>query len=106
MTATLAAPPYAHCRHCQRPLIGKKGPRRGLCHRCRETGGLPRLYPPAPSKYSGTGEVPDYFGPSRAPQEATDALPGTEQKIQAMEARAALGLSLWHPDDATGLEGD
>lgn len=30
----------------------------------------------------------------------TDALPGTEEKLQVMIERAAKGQHLWHPDDA------
>lgn len=30
----------------------------------------------------------------------TVALPGTQAKLRALEARAAAGLALWHPGDA------
>lgn len=34
------------------------------------------------------------------PTTPTDALPGTEAKVRVMAERAALGLELFHPDDA------
>jgi hypothetical protein len=32
----------------------------------------------------------------------TAALPGTEEKVAELERRAALGLELFHPEDARG----
>ena len=31
--------------------------------------------------------------------EATQALPGTDEKLQVMMLRVRLGLPLWHPED-------
>jgi hypothetical protein len=34
------------------------------------------------------------------PDHPTTALPGSPEKVAVLEARAALGVSLWHPGDA------
>jgi hypothetical protein len=35
---------------------------------------------------------------------ATNALPGTQQKLDVLAARARAGLPLWHEDDCTDYE--
>ena len=37
--------------------------------------------------------------------DAASALPGTEEKVGFMAARALEGLPLWHPDDRSTLDG-
>ncbi len=41
-------------------------------------------------------EAADYPG--------TDAMPGTEEKLQALAERLRTGLPLWHPDDRDDAE--
>jgi hypothetical protein len=36
-----------------------------------------------------------------APKCPTNALPGTQEKLDVMRERAKRGERLWHPDDAT-----
>lgn len=38
--------------------------------------------------------------------DATSALPGTEEKVGLMAARALNGLPLWHPDDRSTFDGN
>lgn len=47
------------------------------------------------------------FQPSDAlPPEATDALPGTEEKIAMLAERVEQGLPLYHPDDRRWYDED
>jgi hypothetical protein len=55
---------------------------------------------PSTSKFGRRG-VRNFNGPAPPPAFATDALPGTAAKVATLEYRAARGLDLWHPDDAT-----
>jgi hypothetical protein len=45
--------------------------------------------------------VTDFNGQSEVAAQPTTALPGTAEKVKVLEERARLGLSLWHPLDAT-----
>jgi len=83
------------CRHCQKVKSNRP---RGLCWSCYYTPGVRDLYP-STSKFARRG-IRDYNGRSRIP-EPTTALPGTPEKVAVLEERARLGLSLWHPLDAT-----
>jgi hypothetical protein len=44
--------------------------------------------------------VDDFNGQPRLPDQPTDALPGSPEKVAVLEERARLGVSLWHPLDA------
>ena len=71
---------------------------RGLCWPCYYTPGVRELYP-STSKYAkrgvGNGNPTDLPLP-----EPTTAGPGSPEKMAVLEARAAAGQRLWHPDDA------
>lgn len=69
---------------------------RGLCTACwhvrrSEFPKLPRLIVPC--------DGPGASKARRPPAEPTDAPPGSERKIAALEARFARGEHLWHPQD-------
>ncbi len=83
------------CRHCNLHPVNRP---RGLCWSCYYAPGVRELYP-STSKYARRG-VGNFNGNPDLPSEATDALPGTEEKIAVLARRAALRQSLWHPDDA------
>lgn len=84
------------CVHC-----GVMGTRpRGLCWRCHNQPEIRKLY-----RSTTDSGVPDVGGSRLG--EPIDALPGTEEKIRALEERAANGLALFHPRDARpGLTDD
>ena len=84
------------CRHCQKVKSNRP---RGLCWSCYYRPGVRDQYP-STSKFARRG-VSDFTGRSSLAAEPTDALPGTPEKVAIMEERARLGLSLWHPQDAT-----
>jgi len=48
----------------------------------------------------------DYEPPSMASMlyPATDAMPGTQEKLQVLAARIREGLPLWHPRDREDME--
>jgi hypothetical protein len=88
---------YTHCRHCKRPVREAKAVRRGLCWGCRQSPDIRALHPPPWTIFAGrpvTG-----FSSQAALGEPTEAMPGTPEKVAVLEARAAAGLSLWHPED-------
>ncbi len=84
------------CRHCQRVKSNRP---RGLCWSCYYKPGVRELYP-STSKFARRG-VGDFNGQSSLAALPTRALPGTPEKVAVLEERARLGLSLWHPLDAT-----
>lgn len=84
------------CRHCQKVRSNRP---RGLCWSCYYKPGVRDQYP-STSKYARRG-VSDFNGRTALADEPTEALPGTEDKVAVLMERARLGLSLWHPDDAT-----
>jgi hypothetical protein len=84
------------CRHCQKVKSNRP---RGLCWSCYYRPGVRDQYP-STSKFARRG-VSDFTGRSALAAEPTDALPGTPEKVAILEERARLGLSLWHPLDAT-----
>jgi hypothetical protein len=55
---------------------------------------------PSTSKFARRG-VSDFNGQTEQAAQPTTALPGTAEKVAVLEERARLGLSLWHPLDAT-----
>jgi len=83
------------CRHCHAAPISR--PRR-LCWSCYYTPGVRGRYPSA-SRFARQGlGLSQHSRP--LPASPTTALPGSPEKIAALEERALLGLALWHPDDA------
>ncbi len=83
------------CRHCQKVRSNRP---RGLCWSCYYRPGVREMYP-STSKYARRG-VSDFNGQSAVAAKPTQALPGTEEKVEILAERARLGLSLWHPRDA------
>jgi hypothetical protein len=83
------------CRHCGRVKANRP---RGLCWSCYYQPGLRERYP-STSKYAHRG-VNDFAGWAVEPPEPTNALPGSPEKVDILERRARMGLSLWHPNDA------
>ena len=84
------------CRHCSNPKRPVNRPR-GLCWTCYYTPGIKDVYP-SKSKFTvGHGLV---VTKDTMPDEPTTAAPGTQEKRNVLEQRAALGQNLWHPDDA------
>jgi hypothetical protein len=108
------------CRHCGIRPVHKA---RGLCHRCWIVPGVRERYPArgkgGPHR-AATGRddailvkvgkklmpMDQYYGRARTPKQLkamgwvpTTALPGTSDKVQVMQWRAARGLPLFHPDD-------
>ncbi len=73
---------------------------RGLCWACYFTPGVRGNYPSArESKFARRG-ILDFYGGYRDPEAATEALPGTAEKVAVLEARASAGVALWHEGDA------
>lgn len=73
------------CRHCAKNW----GRRRGLCSPCYEV--FRDLYPVRPN--------PTILSPARPAQAATQAQPGSEEKIRVLCERYKNQEELWHPDD-------
>ena len=86
------------CRHCQKKNSNRP---RGLCGTCYHAPGVRDLYP-STSKFARRG-VTDFNGRSSLPTEATEAMPGSEEKILILIERAQLSQSLWHPEDRMPL---
>jgi hypothetical protein len=88
----MEAPPQ--CRHCHAAAVSRP---RGLCWRCFYTPGIKEKYP---STHRGIG-LKQPTGPASFP---TNALPGSDAKIEIMKLRAGLRQELYHPQDARELE--
>jgi hypothetical protein len=84
------------CRHCQRAKANRP---RGLCWSCYYRPGVRDLFP-STSKFARRG-VADFYGHTVLANAPTGARPGTPEKVAILEERARLGVSLWHPLDAT-----
>src|SRR5689334_19756437 len=84
------------CRHCKKVRSNRP---RGLCWSCYYTPGVREQYP-STSKFARRG-VSDFNGATQLAAKATTALPGSDAKVAVLAERARLGLSLWHPGDAT-----
>ena len=82
------------CRHCQKVRSNRP---RGLCWSCYYTAGVRELYP-STSKFAHRG-VGNFCGTAPLPDHATDAVPGSEEKIMILIERAEKCQSLFHPDD-------
>jgi hypothetical protein len=83
------------CRHCHRIAVTRP---RGLCWGCYYTPGVREQYPPT-SKHGRRGAGAYLAGGFKLPDEPTAAAPGSPEKVAALEARAAVGVALWHPDE-------
>lgn len=83
------------CRHCNTRNVNRP---RGLCWPCYYKPGVRDLYP-STSKYARRGVSGDNTN-RPLPDFKTEALTGTESKIQILELRAMLGQQLFHPEDA------
>ncbi len=83
------------CRHCQTRNVSRP---RGLCWPCYYLPGVRDLYQTT-SKYGRRGL--GICRHARAAAYATDARPGSAEKIMTLMLRAELGQDLWHPSDAT-----
>lgn len=86
------------CRHC-----GRNGPRagRGLCIACYAKPAVRSRYPLL-CAHGHPGEA-DFNGTARPAERATDAVPGSEEKIAILTERAAERRELWHPEDGRGI---
>jgi hypothetical protein len=90
------APTYVGtCRHCKTAKVARP---RGLCWRCYYDPEITKLYP-SESPYANRGR-PDTTGGFVLAADPTAHMPGTPGKVEVLESRAALGVALWHPDDA------
>jgi hypothetical protein len=83
------------CRHCNRVPSNRP---RGLCWSCYYKPGVRELYP-STSKFARRG-VEDHIGKVPLAATATDALPGSPEKVLILIERASKRQSLWHPHDA------
>ena len=78
------------CRHC----CARLGTRpRGLCRQCYFDLARRELH----ARKSPAAD--DFHGEAPLPDEPTDALPGSPEKMQILIGRAALRQQLHHPDD-------
>lgn len=85
------------CRHCH-DFPAHPRWARGLCWACRKSPDVRALYP-STNKAIHRGVMNGHITPP-LPPEPTLAMPGSAEKVAVMEARAAAGLHLHHPQDA------
>ena len=83
------------CKHCGQSRYPKQ---RGLCWTCSQDPAVRNRYP-STSKFARRG-VRNFNGATELPPKPTAALAGSAAKLRVLEERAALGVSLWHPDDS------
>ncbi len=81
------------CRHCGRRRANRA---RGLCWTCSTNPEIREQYPSRTANPNGLGSG-RWYAP--LPPSPTRARPGTAAKLRVLEARAAAGLSLFHPED-------
>jgi hypothetical protein len=86
------------CRHCGHDRVNRP---RGLCWTCYYTPGVRENYSSG-SKYAYRG-IGNGNNKRKLPTEPTTAPPGSPAKVAILEARAASGCALWHPDDVTDI---
>ncbi len=87
------------CPLCRDPRRAATRPR-GLCFACYADPANRELVP-STSKYA-VGTRHNFSGCAPMPEHPTDAAPGTEAKIEALEQRAKRKQALFHPDDNPG----
>jgi len=87
------------CRHCGKKVSCRP---RGLCWTCYHVPNIVRLYPFGGEhpQYAHKGSGLDCEEP-KEPMLPTDAMPGSEAKIQVLRRRAARGEFLFHRADRT-----
>lgn len=78
------------CKNCGKPNPSRP---RGLCWPCYYNPAIMSRYPIHPKSVPGI-----LHGEGHLPQ-TTNAMPGTEEKIQVMMQRAERGEALFHPMD-------
>jgi hypothetical protein len=76
------------CVYCGTDKLNRPSGDSGLCNACMA----------APDK--GRRGVGDHCGGYKPPATPIMALAGSDEKLKALEERAALGVALWHPQDA------
>lgn len=87
------------CQHCGASPITRGG---RLCYRCWHTPGVRQRYVGRHrSAHRGVGLDNPASPPLPAP---TRARPGSLEKIEVLEGRAAAGLALWHPEDLVAAD--
>lgn len=98
-----APPGRPVCRNCNFAAANRP---RGLCVVCYYAPGV-RDGHPSTSKFARRSPNVDLDvdGPRPLPSDATDAPPGSAEKVAVLEARAARGEALFHPHDAGGWDG-
>lgn len=82
------------CRHCGHEPANRP---RGLCWTCSTDQGIRSQY--RSDNPCGRRGVLDRQGRVPQPLEPCLALPGTPEKVAALEGRAQRGESLWHEGD-------
>lgn len=85
------------CRNCGRAKVNRP---RGLCWTCYYTPGVKDRFP-STSKFARRG-VENFYGEAPLAAQTTRAVPGTEDKLLVLIARAERRESLFHPDDGPG----
>lgn len=85
------------CQHCRENLASRP---RGLCDTCYSIPEVRASYAVALGKYAPS-EIADFNGAAKTPDTPTRNLPGSAGKKSDLAERALLGLSLWHPKDAS-----
>ena len=88
-------PNNAQCKHCQTRRADRP---RGLCAICYYDVNIREMY-----FGQKRGRHPNFWlhlNSSKPVDQPTQALPGTSEKFAELERRAALGMDLWHPQDA------
>jgi len=92
MFKTLFSLPCVHCK----TMCSRRRPRK-LCYTCYQSLEIRALYP-STSKYCRKED--DFYGRSAPPPFATDAIPGSPEKIAILMERARARQQLHHPRDA------
>jgi hypothetical protein len=87
------------CRHCRMRIATRC---RGLCRICYYQSAIRECYGRLPRSCNRQGVA--LTAPTRPPDRPTAALPGSQDKVLVLMARAEAGVDLWSPDDATGWE--
>lgn len=82
------------CRNCGKIPSGRP---RGLCGSCYRSPDIRKRFDSV-SKFGRRG-VADNYCPVRLPEFPTDAMPGSDRKIDVMRFRAERRESLFHPGD-------
>ncbi len=82
------------CRHCQQRQVVRP---RGLCFNCYYAPGVRDLYP-STSKFARRGYGGNVNSDAK-PITPTQAVPGSPEKIAAMQERAKMNVSVFHVHD-------